>query len=144
MCILFPTVERVTVCLYCGIVIASHECSEPLTWCGVPPWQYPLSWTVDDQGDTVQINPSSKEGGIIYFSVGLRKDFKSLEDIKKTLAPSVQTTPIQISTGSGFTYTDTDGHESIWISHADNIYIIRTYTISDQAHQVLSTFKFKN
>ena len=35
--LLFPTVERVTVCLYCGIVIASHECSEPLTWCGVPP-----------------------------------------------------------------------------------------------------------
>ena len=105
--------------------------------------KYPILWIVQDNGNTVEINPPPV-GANTYFSAGLRNDFMSLEDIKKTLATNLPITPIQIDNASGFEYTDSDYHESIWLLHSNKIYIIRTYPMSEDANQILSTFKFNN
>ena len=109
--------------------------------------QYPSAWVVQDSGDMVTINPLSP-GGIIYFSVALRSDFKSLNDIKKTLATNIPLTPVQISKASGFEYSDSDSDESIWLSYENKIYLIRTYSSialgDDEAEKILSYFQFTN
>jgi hypothetical protein len=105
--------------------------------------KYPSFWIVQEKDDMVEINPPSG-GGNIYFSAGPRVDLKSLDDIKKTLAPDLPTAPIQIDNASGFEYSDSDFHETIWLLHSDKIYLIRTYPRSQESGQILSTFKFKN
>jgi hypothetical protein len=109
--------------------------------------RYPASWIVQDNGNTVEIDPSFK-GYIIHFSVGQRNDFKSLDDIKNTLATSVPVTPIQINGVSGFEYSDSPSFESVWLSHSGQIYLIRIYSSifegDEEASQILSTFKFND
>jgi hypothetical protein len=107
--------------------------------------QYPASWIIKDSGKTVDVYPPTEEGTQVYFSVAQRDDLKSLDDIKKILAPSVPLTPIQISGASGFEYNDGDSYESIWLLRSNKIYLIRTYSslsLGDVANQILTTLKF--
>ena len=109
--------------------------------------QYPASWIVKDSGDTVGVYPPAEEGTQVYFSVAERDDFKSLADVKKTLAPDVTLTPIQISNASGFEYSDSASYESIWLLYSNKVYLLRTYSslfLGDVANQILATFKFTN
>ncbi|MFA5791579.1 MAG: hypothetical protein WC884_00910 [Candidatus Paceibacterota bacterium] len=106
--------------------------------------EYPPLWLVNDSTeDIVKINPPEKEA-YNYFSVGIRDDFKSLDEIKRTLSPSLPITPIEIDGASGFKYSDTSSHDMIWLSHSDKIYLIMVYFANDKANQVLFTFKFIN
>jgi regulatory protein YycH of two-component signal transduction system YycFG len=109
--------------------------------------KYPASWIVQDNGNTVEIDPSFK-GGVVHFSIGPRNDFKSLDDVKKTLATSVPITPVQVNNASGFEYSDSPSYEAIWLLHSGQIYLIRTYSNlalgDEEADQIFSTFKFTN
>jgi hypothetical protein len=104
--------------------------------------KYPSAWVAQESEDRVEINPQSKEGSDIYFSAEVRNDFKTLDDIKKTLAPDLPTTSIQVGGASGFEYTDSDFHETIWLLHSDKIYLIRTFPRIEQSNQILATVKF--
>ncbi|MDE2399802.1 MAG: hypothetical protein KGL67_02215 [Patescibacteria group bacterium] len=108
--------------------------------------KYPPSWTVQDNGDTVEINPISKKVQTTYFSVGLRSDLTSLDDVKEKLSTSVSLTPVQINNATGFEYNDGGSFEAIWLMHSGKVYVIRTYTSitsgGDSADQIFSTFKF--
>lgn len=105
--------------------------------------EYPPSWTLDDATDIVKINPPQGEA-YNYFSVGIRNDFKSLDEIKRTLSPNLPITPVQIDGASGFKYSDSSSHDMIWFSHSDKIYLIMVYFVNDKANKILSTFKFTN
>ncbi|MDR3519921.1 MAG: hypothetical protein P4L63_03510 [Candidatus Pacebacteria bacterium] len=109
--------------------------------------QYPTSWIVKDSGGMIEVYPPVGEGTQVYFSVTERDDFGSLSDVKKVLAPDIPLTPIQISKASGFEYSDSDSYESIWLSYASKIYLIRTYSslsLGNVSDQILATFKFTN
>lgn len=109
--------------------------------------RYPTSWVVQDNGNAIEINPTLTEVNT-HFSVALRDDFKSLDDVKKTLATTVPITPVQINNASGFEYSDSPSYEAIWLSHSGQVYLIRTYSsIAEgdmEANQILATFKFTN
>lgn len=110
-------------------------------------FKYPPTWILKEKDNTVDIN-SPAEGNTLYFSAGLRNDFKSLDEIKGKLAPSVPILPAQVDTALGFKYADDDGHDNIWLMHSDKIYFIRTYFSMSKADttasQILETFKFTN
>lgn len=109
--------------------------------------QYPISWFIKDNGeDNIEIDPSQEEA-IVYFSVVLRNDFKSLDEVKKELTADVAVNPIQINNASGFEYRDSASYEVIWLSHSNKIYTVRVYTspsAGDETSQILSSFKFTN
>ena len=109
--------------------------------------KYPDLWTVQESTDTtVGVYPPASEGAAVYFSVAKRDDIKSLEDVKKTLAPDISTTTIQIGDASGFEYDDS-AYESIWLLNSGQVYLIRTYKslyLGNVADQILATFKFTN
>jgi regulatory protein YycH of two-component signal transduction system YycFG len=109
--------------------------------------QYPASWVVQESENNVTVDPPAGEGTQTYFSVAQRGDFKSLDDVKKTLAPDIPLTSVQISGASGFEYSDSASYQSIWLLYSNNIYLIRTYSslsLGDVANQILATFKFIN
>ncbi len=103
---------------------------------------YPASWSTQEHGDMTEINPNPKVGSNIYFSIGKRKDFASLEDVKKMLAPNIVVTPTQVGGMTGFQYTDSDYHDSIWIMYNQSVYLIRVYDISNEAHDILASVRF--
>lgn len=103
--------------------------------------KYPASWVVKEAENAVEINPTP-EGAKVYFSVALRNDFESLEDVKKKLSKDLLVVPAVVGGASGFKYTDSDFHESIWLLYSGKIYIVRIYPISEEVNQIFSTFKF--
>jgi uncharacterized protein YpmB len=109
--------------------------------------KYPASWKVQDSGNTVQIDPVF-DGNIVHFSIGSSDNFKSLDDVKKTLAATVPLTPVQINNATGFEYQDSPSYEVTWLSNSGNVYLIRTYSnlalADEEGNQILATLKFKN
>jgi hypothetical protein len=102
---------------------------------------------VQDSSDIFTINPEGEAVSNPFFTVTERNDFKSLDDIKKTLATDVPITSIQVGDASGFEYNDGGDHEAVWLSHLSQIYLIRMYLSpywGDEVNQILATFNFTN
>ncbi len=107
--------------------------------------KYPPTWVLEEKENIIEINPPAgkRQYNNTYFTLTPRKEFTSLDEVKRQLSPTLPFTPLELGQIEGFKYVDGGSYEVIWFKNKDTIYISRNYIPSADAEKIFESLKFK-